>query len=82
VPLTYTTQEKPDFNATQPQLWLENVRSTVVEDLPGSTSWILFNVHETGLFFLFSVLSSAEVLENEMCIKVYLKVGADQILLT
>jgi hypothetical protein len=61
VPLTYTKQEKPDFNATRPQLWLENVRSTVVEALPDSTSWVLFNVHETGLFLLSDVLSSAEV---------------------
>jgi hypothetical protein len=61
VPLTYTEQEKPDFNATRPQLWLENVQSTVVKDLPGSTSWVLFNVHETGLFLLFNVLSGAEV---------------------
>jgi hypothetical protein len=61
VPLTYTKQEKPDFNTTRPQLWLENVRSAVVEDLPNSTSWVLFNVHQTGLFLLFDVLSSAEV---------------------
>ncbi|PNF34108.1 Aminopeptidase N [Cryptotermes secundus] len=50
VPLTFTTQEAPDFNMTQPQLWLENVQSTVVEGLPGNTSWVLFNVHETGFY--------------------------------
>lgn len=50
VPLTYTKQEKPDFNTTRPQLWLENVRSAVVEDLPNSTSWVLFNVHQTGFY--------------------------------
>jgi hypothetical protein len=61
VPLTYTKQEKPDFNTTQPQLWLENVQSTVVEDLPDSTNWVLFNVHQTGLFLLSDILSGAEV---------------------
>jgi hypothetical protein len=66
VPLTYTKQEKPDFKATHPQLWLENVQSTVVKGLPDNMSWVLFNVHETGLFLLFdvllfSVLSVAEV---------------------
>jgi aminopeptidase N len=49
VPLTYTKQDNPDFNATRPQLWLENVRSAVM-DLPNSTSWVLFNVHETGFY--------------------------------
>jgi hypothetical protein len=61
VPLTYTKQEKPDFNTTRPQVWLENVHSTVVEGLPGSTNWVLFNVHETGLFLLFDILLGAEV---------------------
>jgi len=61
VPLTYTKQEKPDFNATRPQLWLENVQSAVVKGLPDNTGWVLFNVHETGLFLLFDVLSSGEV---------------------
>jgi hypothetical protein len=61
VPLTYTNQEKADFNTTRPQLWLENVHSTVVEDLPDSTNWVLFNVHETGLFLFFDILSGAEV---------------------
>lgn len=50
VPLTYTMQGKPDFSATRPQLWLENVKSTVVEDLPDNTSWVLFNVQETGFY--------------------------------
>jgi hypothetical protein len=54
-------QEKPEFDATRPQLWLENVQSTVVEDLPNSASWVLFNVHETGLFLLFEVSLGAEV---------------------
>jgi hypothetical protein len=55
-------QETPDFNTTQPQLWLENVRSTVVEGLPGNTGWVIFNVHETGIFlFLIGLMAPAQV---------------------
>lgn len=62
VPLTFTTQEAPDFNMTQPQLWLENVQSTVVDGLPGNTSWVLFNVHETGIFlFLIDLMTPDQV---------------------
>lgn len=62
VPLTYTVQEKPDFNTTQPQLWLENVLSTTVEGLPGDKSWVIFNIQETGLFlFLIYALILYEV---------------------
>ncbi|XP_021919195.1 aminopeptidase N-like isoform X1 [Zootermopsis nevadensis] len=50
VPLTFTKQEKPDFNTTRPQLWLENVVSAVVENLPDSRSWVLFNIQETGFY--------------------------------
>jgi hypothetical protein len=47
---------------TQPQLWLENVRSTVVEGLPGNTSWVIFNVHETGIFLiLVDLMAPAQV---------------------
>ncbi|XP_069682405.1 aminopeptidase N-like isoform X1 [Periplaneta americana] len=50
VPLTFTTQERPDFNATRPRLWLENVQTTMVDELPGDSSWVLFNIHETGFY--------------------------------
>jgi hypothetical protein len=62
VPLTFTTQEAPDFNMTQPQLWLENAQSTVVEGLPSNTSWVQFNVHETGIYlFLIDLVTPAHV---------------------
>ena len=70
VPLTYTKQKEPDFNATRPQLWLENVQSTVVEDLPDNKSWVVFNVHETGLFFLVNNQRDAQILFH-MFISIY-----------
>ncbi|PSN50126.1 Aminopeptidase N [Blattella germanica] len=50
VPLTYTTQVNPSFNSTQPKLWLENVESTTVENMPDSKNWVLFNINETGFY--------------------------------
>lgn len=51
VPLTYTTQDKPNFNSTSPQLWLncKNQESTQITDLD-SKSWLILNVNVAGLY--------------------------------
>ncbi|KAK7788600.1 hypothetical protein R5R35_008941 [Gryllus longicercus] len=50
VPLTFTTQDNPDFNTTRPRFWLENTPSVDIEGLPDENSWILFNLQQTGYY--------------------------------
>lgn len=51
VPLSYTTADAPDFNETQPSLWMPaGEAAIVVEDLPAKGDWIFFNLQGTGYF--------------------------------
>nr|XP_045613537.1 aminopeptidase N-like [Procambarus clarkii] len=51
VPVSYTTQVKPDFQHTQPQLWMTQDRKPVaIPGLPNLTHWILVNIQESGYY--------------------------------
>jgi len=48
VPLSYTTQEKKDFNNTAPKAWMEcnktgESQTKTIQDLPGPDQWVIFN---------------------------------------
>ncbi|XP_017083204.1 aminopeptidase N-like [Drosophila eugracilis] len=48
VPLSYTSQEKKDFNNTAPKAWLECDKNgdslpKTISDLPGPDQWVIFN---------------------------------------
>lgn len=48
VPITYTTQENPDFNKTKPSHWLKKERSITLNNMPAQDKWVIFNINETG----------------------------------
>ncbi|XP_064118954.1 aminopeptidase N-like [Macrobrachium nipponense] len=51
VPLTFTSQAKPNFNRTQALIWMKNSSShTVVRDLPDRNNWVIFNLKQTGFY--------------------------------
>ncbi|XP_066967140.1 aminopeptidase N-like [Macrobrachium rosenbergii] len=51
VPLTFTTQAKPNFASTHSLIWLKNSSShTVVRDLPDRDNWVIFNLKQTGFY--------------------------------
>nr|CAD7454445.1 unnamed protein product [Timema tahoe] len=50
VPLTYTSQESPNFNSTIPVLWMENEESVVIDGLPDEKHWLLLNNQLAGFY--------------------------------
>ncbi|XP_067012607.2 aminopeptidase N isoform X2 [Anabrus simplex] len=50
IPLTYTTQDVPDFNKTRPNTWLEITDSTEIHEVPDEDNWMFFNIQETGFY--------------------------------
>ncbi|XP_039453704.1 aminopeptidase N-like [Culex pipiens pallens] len=52
IPLTVSTSLNPDFNQTQPQLWLGcTPQSTpIVTNLPCNTEWVMINNQMAGLY--------------------------------
>lgn len=51
VPLTYTTQDNPNFNNTKAMVWMkESDKEVTVPSLPGKDQWVIFNVQETGYY--------------------------------
>lgn len=53
IPLSYTTKTDKDFNDAQPRLWLNNKQhKNSVGDIP-STDWLLLNVNQTGMNYLY-----------------------------
>ncbi|XP_069952144.1 aminopeptidase N isoform X2 [Cherax quadricarinatus] len=51
VPLTYTSQDNPNFNNTQTQVWLKDYEAKItVSSLPRKDQWVIFNVQETGFY--------------------------------
>ncbi|KAF2365596.1 Peptidase M1 membrane alanine aminopeptidase N-terminal [Trinorchestia longiramus] len=50
VPITYTTQESPDFTQTIPFYWLsDNGESLVIKNI-STTGWHFFNLQQTGYY--------------------------------
>lgn len=51
VPLTYTSQDSPDFNDTRVKAWLKGTETqTWLPHLPAKDQWIIFNVQQTGYY--------------------------------
>ncbi|XP_045117781.1 aminopeptidase N-like [Portunus trituberculatus] len=51
VPLTYTSEDNPDFLATHPSAWMADTdKQVTVTSLPASDKWVIFNVQETGYY--------------------------------
>lgn len=46
--LTYTTQNRKDFNSVLPKIWLKQ-NKTVLTD-PEGTGWYIFNLQSIGKF--------------------------------
>lgn len=51
VPLTYTSEDNPDFMATHPSAWMADTdKEVTISLLPASDKWVIFNVQETGYY--------------------------------
>jgi aminopeptidase N len=55
VPITYTSQDKLDFNNTTPRLWLRpdqvgHVELVASDGVPPETDWMIINIRETGYY--------------------------------
>ncbi|KAK4304350.1 hypothetical protein Pmani_023699 [Petrolisthes manimaculis] len=50
VPITFTGQNNPDFEATQPELWMKSTDQATVSSLPTRDQWVVFNLQETGYY--------------------------------
>ncbi|KAK7081103.1 hypothetical protein SK128_000833 [Halocaridina rubra] len=51
VPITYTTQDNPNFDNTQPMMWMADTDLEItVDTLPTQDQWVIFNIQETGYF--------------------------------
>ncbi|XP_071539736.1 aminopeptidase N-like isoform X8 [Panulirus ornatus] len=51
IPLTYTTQENPNFESTPPDVWMKDSESQImISSLPSQEHWVIFNVQETGFY--------------------------------
>lgn len=51
VPLTYTSQDSPDFNDTRVKAWLKGTETqTWLPHLPAKDQWVIFNVQQIGYY--------------------------------
>ncbi|KAK8402060.1 hypothetical protein O3P69_001270 [Scylla paramamosain] len=51
VPLTYTSQDQPDFSQTQAKVWMKDSEAQVtVTSLPPKDHWVIFNLQQTGYY--------------------------------
>ncbi|XP_069189951.1 aminopeptidase N [Procambarus clarkii] len=51
VPLTYTSQDDPNFNNTQAMVWMKDSDPEItISSLPGKDQWVIFNIQETGYY--------------------------------
>ncbi|XP_069173006.1 LOW QUALITY PROTEIN: uncharacterized protein [Procambarus clarkii] len=51
VPLTYTSQDDPNFNNTQAMEWMKDSEPEItISSLPGKDQWVIFNLQETGYY--------------------------------
>ncbi|XP_068228252.1 aminopeptidase N-like [Palaemon carinicauda] len=50
VPLTYTSQDNPDFTSTETALWMDKQKEISIESLPAQDKWVIFNVQQIGYY--------------------------------
>ncbi|XP_064088444.1 aminopeptidase N-like isoform X2 [Macrobrachium nipponense] len=51
VPLTYTSQDSPNFADTRAKVWMNDTESEIrINSLPARDKWVIFNLQETGYF--------------------------------
>lgn len=51
VPLTYTTQQKPDFGKTRPMAWMKDTAAQIsLSSLPNSDQWLVVNLQQAGFY--------------------------------
>lgn len=51
VPLTYTSEDNPDFQTTHPTSWMADTdKQVTVSSLPASDKWVIFNIQETSYY--------------------------------
>lgn len=51
VPLSYTSQDSPDFESTQVKVWMKDSETEItVDSLPSEDKWVIFNIQETGYY--------------------------------
>lgn len=52
IPITYTSEQKLDFNKTRPSYWMKAEQSLSINDLEASPSqWVILNIQQTGVYF-------------------------------
>lgn len=58
IPLTYTSQEKPNFLDTTPRIWLKpHVNLFTLDELYQKEQWIIFNLQQTGEILNYSSIN-------------------------
>lgn len=51
VPITFTGQNNPDFEATQPEMWMKDTdKEITISSLPTRDQWVIFNLQQTGYY--------------------------------
>ncbi|KAJ9591526.1 hypothetical protein L9F63_001880 [Diploptera punctata] len=51
IPVTYTTQSRPNFYSTKPKIWMTpHDYEKQLAGLPGEEEWVLLNIQATGLY--------------------------------
>ena len=51
IPISYTSQQSPNFTDTRPVLWMPKESKTKrIGDLPPTNAWKIFNIQQTGYY--------------------------------
>ncbi|XP_046404994.1 aminopeptidase N-like [Ischnura elegans] len=68
IPVTYTTQDNPNFENTLPALWMrpDEGKATTINGLPKGKIWMLLNIKETGVYRVNYDLDNWALIENQL----------------
>nr|CAD7197814.1 unnamed protein product [Timema douglasi] len=51
IPLTFTSEEELDFDATSPKRWLDPSQEYItLDEMPGDDKWVMFNLKASSLY--------------------------------
>ena len=51
VPITFATQDQPDFNDTRPSSWMSSSEtSKIITGMPSKDKWMILNLQQTGYY--------------------------------
>lgn len=67
VPISYTTQNNPDFQQTNAQFWMSQDRKPLeITGLPDQTKWLLVNLQQTGYYRVNYDSTTWQLLTNQL----------------